>query len=80
MQDMEEYLYCLDKIAETNHIDEETFEFEEKPKPKPEDNNQEIEIKEDDPSPTSVPEEEAKETPAIPPEVVELDENNPDVI
>jgi len=31
MEDMEEYMRCLDTIALTNHIDEEEFEFEEKP-------------------------------------------------
>jgi hypothetical protein len=31
MEDMEEYMRCLDAIALTNHIDEEVFEFEEKP-------------------------------------------------
>jgi hypothetical protein len=30
MADMNEYMRCLDIIAETNHIDDEVFEFEEK--------------------------------------------------
>ena len=90
MEDMDEYMRCLDVIALTNHIDEEEFEFEEKPvrhpeEPRAEDNNKEIEIKEDDPSPTDVKEdEEVKEpAPAAPvlPEAVEpFDETNTDVI
>ena len=62
MEDMEEYMRCLDEIAKTNHIDEEVFEFEEKPKPAaledPKEDNEEVdhqEIKEDDPSPVEVP-------------------------
>ena len=31
MADMDEYMRCLDVIAQTNHIDEEEFDFEEKP-------------------------------------------------
>ena len=84
MEDMDEYMRCLDVIALTNHIDEEEFEFEEKPVRQPEEleNNKEIEIKEDDPSPTDVKEEE-EPAPAAPvlPEVVEpFEENNTDVI
>ena len=85
MQDMDEYMRCLDVIAQTNHIDEEEFEFEEKPVRQPEEqpvDNKEIEIKEDDPSPTDVKEEE-EPAPAAPvlPEVAEpFEENNTDAI
>lgn len=85
MEDMDEYMRCLDVIALTNHIDEEEFEFEEKPVRQPEEqphDNKEIEIKEDDPSPTDVKEEEepAPAAPVLPEVVEQFDEINTDVI
>ena len=84
MEDMDEYMRCLDVIALTNHIDEEEFEFEENPvkEEQPMDNNKEIEIKEDDPSPTDIKEEEepAPAAPVLPETVEPFEENNTDVI